>query len=166
MMRFTVGLGLLIITLIVGIYSYTDQLAQLDAKERGVAEALEKRDAGKNLQVRIRELRKSGLVAGEDQKFTIERLLNIGAPGLEWRFIGQPRPFASNRALYRHTFRITGAASYAQLNEVVRRLATLPGFAPYRACFGCGLPPKDAPEGAHSVQLEGYVYVYDPATFY
>lgn len=166
MLRFTLGLGLLLITLIFGIYGYTEKTSQLEAKERGVADALEKRDAGKNLQERIRELRKVGMIAGEDQKFTIERLLNIGSPGLEWRFIGQPRLFAGNKSLYRHTYRISGPATYQQAQEVARRLATLPGFAPYRFCYACGITPKNAAPGIHMVQMEGYLYVYDPATFY
>lgn len=166
MMRFTLGLILLALTLIWGLYQHSANSDLLMIKQAGLDEATGQRAEGQSLQERIRVVRKMSMVAGDDQKFTIERLLDIGSPGLEFKFVGQPRVFGSNKALYRHTWRIAGPATYGDSQELVRKLATLPGFVPYKYCFGCALPPKDSAPNVKMVQVEGYLYVYDPNTFY
>lgn len=166
MIRFILGAMLLLVTLIWGIYSYTSNGDLYEIKLSGLDEAETRRDEGKNLQQRMKTIRKISMATGEDQKFTIERQLQIGSPGMDFRFVGQPRVYGSNRALYRHTFRITGPATYAVSQEVVRKLVTLPGYVPTKYCFGCALPPKNTPDTMKMVQIEGYVYVYDPNTFY
>ncbi|MFZ2587256.1 MAG: hypothetical protein WAZ18_03960 [Alphaproteobacteria bacterium] len=166
MMRFMIGLAVLFLTVVWGLYTYNSNSELLMMKEVGLEEALGKRDEGQNLQERIRNVRKVSMVTGDDQKFTIERLLDIGSPGMEFKFVGQPRVYGGNRALYRHTWRIAGPARYADSLELSRKLATLPGFVVYKYCFGCALPPKGSPPDVKMVQLEGYLYVYDPALFY
>jgi hypothetical protein len=166
MIKFAAGLALLIMTFILGTWLWLDQSSQLEAKRAGLEEAMSKRDEGRNLTARIKKIRAQSMITGDDQKFTIERLLDIGAPGLEWRFVGQPRLTGGNRALYRHTWRIIGPASFSQSQELLRRLVTLPGFVPYRYCFACGLEPKGTPKNQRMVQIEGYLYVYDPNTLY
>lgn len=166
MMKFTAGLAILLLAAIWGIYAYNQNSDMYAIKQAGLEEAQGRRDEGKNLQGRIRDIRKNSMVAGDDQKFTVERLLGIGAPRMEWKFVGQPRVYGNNKALYRHTFRIAGPATYAESQELMRKLATLPGFVPYRYCFGCALAPKGTPPNVKMVQVEGYLYVYDPNTFY
>lgn len=166
MMRFTLGIAIFIFTVILGIYQYMENVSLYETKQAGLDDALSRREEGKQLEERIRLIRRMSMVSGDDQKFTIERLLDIGAPGLEWKFVGTPRQFGNNKSLYRHTFRISGPATYAESQEVLRKLATLSGFIPYRYCFACGNPPKGIPTGMKMVQIEGYLYVYDPNTFY
>lgn len=166
MMKFTAGLAILLLSFVWGIYSYTENRDLMQIKLAGLDDAVSKRDEGRNLQERIRNVRRTSMVAGDDQKFTVERLLDIGAPRMEWRFVGQPRQYGANKALYRHTFRIAGPATYTESQELMRRLATLPGFAPYKYCYGCALAPKGTPANTKMVQVEGYLYVYDPNTFY
>lgn len=163
MIRFALGLALIFFTLIVGTYFIYQQKDVFDARQFALEDALDKRTEGKALQKRIRELRNRSMVAGDDQKFTIERRLDIGAPGMEWRFIGQPRLFGNNRALYRYTFRIAGPATYDEAQELLRKLVTNPGYVPYRFCFACSQPPRGTPENLRVVQIEGYLYVYDPS---
>jgi hypothetical protein len=166
MMKFAIGLALAVFTLIFGGYTYWKQAALIEDKQVGIDEADSQREEAQDLQVRIKTVRRTSMVAGDDQKFTIERLLDIGAPGLEWRFIGTPRQYGNSRAFYRHTFRITGPTTYAESLEVLRKLVTLPGFTVYKYCYACSLPPKDTPATLQMVQIEGYLYVYDPATLY
>jgi hypothetical protein len=166
MMRFAAGIAILLLTAIWGIYTYSQNSDLYQVKQAGYEDALTRREEGKNLQQRIRDIRKNSMVAGDDQKFTVERLLDIGAPRMEWKFVGQPRVYGANKALYRHTFRIAGPATYQDSQELMRKLATLPGFVPYRYCFGCALTPKGVPDNVKMVQVEGYLYVYDPNTFY
>lgn len=166
MIRFAIGLTLVVCSLLIGGYMYWDQTKQIEDARYALIDAESRQDEAGQLQNRIRMARRTAMVSGDDQKFTIERLLDIGAPGLEWRFVGTPRQYGSNRALYRHTFRISGPTTYAESQEVMRKLATLPGFVPYKYCFACSVPPKDTPASLQMVQIEGYLYVYDPNTLY
>lgn len=165
MMRFMLGASLLLLTVVWGIYTYTSNRDLYDIKLAGLEEAEQRRDEGKNLQARMKTIRTISMAVGDDQKFTIERRLGIGAPAMEFRFLGQPRVYGGNRALYRHSFRISGPATYADSQEVMRKLVTLPGYVPTKYCFGCALPPKNTPDNKKMVQIEGYLYVYDPASF-
>lgn len=162
MIRFAAGLAIIFFTLIVGSYFVYQQKGIFESRQFALEDALSKRDEGKDLQKRIRDLRNRSMVAGDDQKFTIERRLDIGAPGMEWRFVGQPRLFGNNRALYRYTFRINGPATYDKAQALLRKLVTNPGYVPYRFCFACAQPPRGTAPNLRMVQIEGYLYVYDP----
>ncbi|HEX2859495.1 MAG TPA: hypothetical protein VHP58_04800 [Alphaproteobacteria bacterium] len=166
MIRFAAGLALMVLTLIIGTWQWFDQASQYQAKKAGLEDAVAKREEGLDLNLRIKKVRAQSMASGDDQKFTIERLLDIGAPGMEWRFVGQPRITGGTRTLYRHTFRIVGPSTFAKSQELMRRLVTLPGFVPYRFCYACGLAPKGTPSDQRMVQIEGYLYVYDPSTLY
>ncbi len=162
MMRFTIGLAIFAFTLIIGTYMYFDKVDLITVKERGLREVMEDRDSGRQLKTRIKKIRKLSMVMGDDRKFTIERTLGIGAPGLELRFIGQPRYTGGNRALYRHTFRISGPAHFAEAMSTLRKLSALPGFSLYQFCYACTKPPKGTDKNLKMIQIEGYLYVYDP----
>lgn len=163
MIRFAAGLALMVLALIIGSWKWFDQQGQYEAKMAGLEDATAKRDEGADLTQRVKRMRAQSMASGDDQKFTIERLLDIGTPGMEWRFVGQPRTTGGSRMLYRHTFRIIGPATFTQSQELMRRLVTLPGFVPYRYCYNCGLAPKGTPADQRMVQMEGYLYVYDPS---
>lgn len=167
MIKFALGIAILFLTVVVGIYKYHDVGSQIDSLAGQVEEAIDKRDMGKDLQKRITVIRKMSL-ENEDasQKFNMERMLDIGAPRLEWKFIGPALVRGNNRALFRYTFRVTGVATYDDVQGLVERMVGMPGFVPYRLCFACSQAPRGTPQGLSSVQLEGYVYAFDPATFY
>ncbi len=163
MIKFAAGLALMVMSLIIGTWKWFDQSADYKAKVAGLEDATSKREEGLDLNQRVKKVRAQSMQTGDDQKFTIERLLDIGPPGMEWRFIGQPRTIGGSRMLYRHTFRIVGPSTFGQSEELMRRLVTLPGFVPTRYCYACGLVPKGTPEDQRMVQIEGYLYVYDPS---
>ena len=166
MIRFAAGIAILCFTLILGLYTYADRANLVDIKQRTLRETEQERENAKNLQNRIAGIRRLSIPQGDDQKFTLERLLNIGAPGLELRFIGQPRISSGNRSLYRHTFRISGPATFADALETTQRMSTLPGFAVYKFCYACTKKPRDVPAELEMVLIEGYLYVFDPNTLY
>jgi hypothetical protein len=161
MMRFTIGLAIIVFTLMIGGYQYFDNKGLIEAKERGLRETEQRLQEARDLQRRVKSIRKVSMLMGDDQKFTLERMLNIGAPGMELRFVGQPRYAGGNRALFRHTFRITGPATFESSVTVLQTMAGLPGFAPYKYCYACSNTPKGTPEHLRMVQIEGYLYVYD-----
>lgn len=166
MIRFAVGVAIIIFSAILGLYKYFDNAASYESRSIALEEALGKRDAGKDLQQRIRVIRTISLLNEDAQKFNIERMLDIGAPRLEWKFVGQPTIRGNNKALYRYTFRVTGPATFAEANDLVKRMSQLPGFVPYRFCFACSAAPRGTPEELSMVNIEGYVYAYDSATLY
>lgn len=161
MMRFTIGLALIVFTLMIGGYQYMDNQSLIEAKQKGLRDVKGQLEDALALQSRIQNIRKVSMLMGDDQKFTLERMLDIGAPGLELRIIGQPRYAGGNRALFRHTFRIAGPADFADGMAVLQKMSNLPGFAPYQYCFGCTNTPKGTPASQRMVQIEGYLYVYD-----
>lgn len=166
MIKFAAGLAIIVFAAILGIYRYSSLSSDFDARAAALDEAVNKRDEGKDLQQRIRVIRKISLVNEDAQKFNIERLLDIGAPRLEWKFIGQPLIRGNNKALSRYTFRIAGPATYAESQALLDRMKQLPGFVPYRYCFACTGTPRGTPEDLSMIQIEGYLYAYDAATLY
>lgn len=166
MIRFAAGLAIIIFAAILGIYKYLGNSSDFESRSYALEDALSKRDAGKDLQQRIRVIRKISLLNEDAQKFNIERMLDIGAPRLEWKFVGQPTIRGNNKALFRYTFRITGPATFAETNALLARMTQLPGFVPYRYCFACSATPRGTPPELSMVQIEGYVYAYDSATLY
>ena len=161
MIRFTLGLAIIVFTLIITVIQYLNNSELLFAKERGLAEVQMRLNDAKDLQTRVKNIRNISMPMGDDQKFTLERKLEIGAPGMELRFVGQPRYAGGNRALFRHTFRITGPATFEDSVKALERMNKLPGFALYKYCFACSNTPKGTPDNLKMVQIEGYLYVYN-----
>ncbi|MBI1309334.1 MAG: hypothetical protein GC129_05775 [Proteobacteria bacterium] len=166
MIKFSAGLAILVFALVLGFYRYTSLSSQIEDTQGALQDSLEKRDEGKNLSERIRNVRKISVVTSDAQKFNIERMLGIGSPGMEWRFIGQPLIRGNNRALFRYTFRISGPSTFAEGQALLERMARLPGFVPYRFCFACTQNPRGTPDDLRVVQIEGYLYAYDPNALY
>ncbi len=166
MIRFSAGLAIIIFTAILGLYKYFDNVAMIDSRTYALEDALEKRDAGKNLQVRIAEIRRISQDIRFVQKNELERALDIGAPRLDLRIIGQPLIRGNNKALARYTYRISGPSTYPEAQAVLERMTRLPGYVPYSFCFGCTATPRGAPPELSMVQIEGYIYAYDKDTFY
>jgi hypothetical protein len=166
MIRFAAGLAIIIFAAIMGIYKYMENNSDYESRTAALSDAMDKRDAGKDLQKRIVVIRKTGLEMQTVQKFDLERMLDIGAPRLELRIIGQPLIRGSNKALARYVFRITGPATFAETNALMARMTTLPGFIPYRYCFACSAPPRGTPPELSMVTIEGYLYGFDKDTLY
>ncbi len=166
MIRFAAGIAIIVFTLMMGGYKYFDNASNFESREYALSDALDKRDAGKDLQKRIAEIRRVSQEIRFVQKNELERALDIGAPRLDLRIIGQPLIRGNNKALARYTFRIAGPATYAEAQGVLERMTRLPGFVPYSFCFACSSTPRGAPPELSMVQIEGYIYAYDKDTFY
>ena len=161
MMKFTLGIAILVFTLIVGSYEYMDNEALIIAKERGLEDAKAKRDRYNRIERRSKQVSQFAIPRGEDKKNTIERLLEIGEPGLKFGFIGQARRETAHLGIIRHTFKISGPATFSQATKVITKLHEHPGFIIYKTCFDCGFSKKELEENHHNVNIEGYLYAYD-----
>ena len=167
MMKFTLGLAILAFTILVGSYQFIDNQNLITAKERGLKEAIAKRGKFIRIKEKAKLIPQLSMKKGDDQKNTIERLLNIGSPGLTFNFIAQRNSTNANKTTIRHDFRIQGNANFMDTLRVLRQMRSLNGFSVYRVCLGCSKKKRGASEAftqnSHSVLIEGYLYVYDPA---
>lgn len=166
MVRFAAGLAIIIFAGILGIYKYFGNQSDYETRAFALEDALDKRDAGKDLQKRIAVVRKMGFEIKSIQKNELERLLDIPSPRVELRIVGQPLIRGNNKALARYVFRVTGPATFDETYTILNRMTNMPGFVPYRFCFACSAPPRGAPADLSMIQIEGYIYAYDPDTLY
>lgn len=166
MIRFAIGLAIIIFASILGLYKYFGNASDFESRTWALEDALGKRDEGKDLQKRIAVIRKLGFEIRNVQKNELERLLDVPSPRIELRIVGQPLIRGTNKALARYVFRISGPATYDESYKILARMSNLPGFVPYRFCFACSAPPRGAPPELSMVQIEGYIYAYDPDTLY
>lgn len=163
MMKFTLGLAIIAFTMIVGSYQYLENVELISSRELGLKDAINRRTELQDLKQRVEGIKELGMIEGKDQKFNIERLLNIGTPGLEFSFIGQGRNPNSVEAIYHHSFRIAGPTDFATTMRVLRELSTKPGFIVSKICYSCQKSRKALPEGTVMIQIEGFLYVYNPS---
>ena len=163
MIRFTVGMAILIFALLYGAYQYTSNRSTIADLRMAVQEAIDKRDQGKDLQQRLKSVRRISFVNEDAQKFNLERVLEIGAPRLEWRFQGQPL-VRGNRALFRYAFRISGPSTAAEATNLIGRMNSLPGFVLTRYCLNCTTAPRGTDPMLRMVLIEGFLFAYDPGT--
>ena len=161
MIRFTAGIALLIFSLLYGGYQFFSNRTTMNDLQMALQESLDKRDQGKDLQERLRSVRRISLVNEDAPKFNLERVLEIGAPRLEWRFLCHPM-ILRNRAMYRYSFRVSGPSSAEEVARVLAKMNTLPGFVPTRYCLNCSQPPRGTDSSLRMVIIEGFLYAYDP----
>jgi hypothetical protein len=161
-MKFTLGLAIIAFTMIVGSYQFIENNDLIATREFGLKDAMVRRDDHRLLKSKVEGIRKIGMIEGKDQKFNIERMLNIGSPGLEFNFIGQGRNPNSTEAIYRHSFRITGPTDFASTMRILRELSTQSGFVVNKICYACQRSRKALPDGKVIIQIEGFLYVYNP----
>jgi hypothetical protein len=162
MMKFTLGMAIIAFTMIVGSYQFLENDQLIAAREFGLKEAIARRDEMRQLKQKVEGIKKLGMVEGKDQKFNIERMLKIGSPGLEFSFTGQGRAPNSQEAIYKHTFKIEGPADFASTLSILRDLSTQPGFVVNRICYGCIKNRAELPKSTVLIQIEGFLYVYNP----
>jgi hypothetical protein len=165
MMKFTLGIAIIVFTAIVGSYKYVENEELIIAKQRGLIEAKDKLERYLRIEQRSKQIPKFAVVRGDEKKNIIERLLEIGEPGLKFNFIGQARRQDAHLGIIRHTFKVSGPASFKELQDLLKKMQTLPslpGFVVYNVCFGCGATNQQLGENQHMINIEGYLYAYDP----
>jgi len=166
MIRFAAGLALIIFTVIVGVYKYLDISQTYQRQQAALADALEKRDQGKNLQQRIRVVRTTSLETKAVETYKLASMLDVPTPRMEMRIVGQPLVRGTNKSLYRYNFRITGPGTHAEAQKLLERMVKLPGFIAYRYCLACSNTPRGTDPALVMVLMEGYLYAYDPDKLY
>ena len=163
MMKFTIGLALLIFTIIVGSYEYADNEDLMRAKERGLEEMQAKKERYLRIEQRSKQISEFSIPRGEDKKNTLEKMLEIGEPHFKFSFIGQARRDTAHLGIIRHTFRIEGPATFEDTLTLLEKLRDKPGFVVTRTCFNCKYNKSQKIEtGQYITTIEGYLYAYDP----
>ena len=162
MMKFTLGLAILAFTLIVGSYQYFENEDLILRKEQGLKEAERKRDRYIRIKEASKQIPELSIIRGDDKKNTIERLLKLRDKGMTFSFLGQANRQDAYLGLIRHTYKIEGPATYMEVLEVLDAMDALPGFVNYRVCYGCAASNRKMDDNEHMVNIEGYLYAYDP----
>lgn len=161
MMRFTIGLAILAFTAIVAGYQYVDNNQLITQTKRSLFDAQKKQKKYIQIRERAQNIPSMSMLRGDDKKNTIERMLGIGEPNLEFIFIGQARGLGDGTPIVRHTFKIEGPTTFSNLTDVLGKVKTIPGFLTYRVCYGCIKSNRDLGKDQHMVTVEGYLYAYD-----
>lgn len=161
MIKFTLGLAIIAFTLIVGAYKYFENNDLISARERGLRSAQKRLEESANLAAELTSIKDYAMPSGEDQKFNIERMLGIGAPGMEFTFLGQSRVTGAE-AVYRHNYKISGMSTFTELMALLEDIISRPGFTITKICFACGRSAQSDETNTYFVIIEGLLYVYDP----
>jgi len=162
MMKFTLGLAILAFTLIVGTYTYFENEDLIERKKRGLIETTNKRDRFIRIKEASKQIPSMAMVRGDDKKNAIERRLNLRDKGLTFSFIGQANRQDAYLGLIRHTYKIEGPATFEEVLAVLKSMEDISGFVNYRVCYGCAVSNRKMDENEHMVNIEGYLYAYDP----
>lgn len=162
MMRFTFGVAILIFTIIMGGYQYFSNKDTIMLTENSLANIEQKYQRSTRVQTRLADIKNSAIPRGQDQKNTIERILELDRLNATFTFLGKPTLAGGSATVYRYNYRIQGSMTYANSYKLIQKLNNHPGFSVFKVCYGCQRRPRDLPETQHMVQIEGYLYVYDP----
>lgn len=164
MIRFSLGLSLAILSIIIGAVQFfenRDALAKAqDSLQRTQRQVAEMGQFNK----RIEHIKKVVLVQGEDQKSKIERQLGLSSTELSFKFLSNVKPNdPANQFFYRHEFEITGLSTYFETIKLLNQMESSPGFILTHVCFRCNLPGMQEVENRYPIRIRGYIYVYNPA---
>lgn len=166
MIRFTVGLVLLVFSVLIGFYQYDENVNRLRSEQSRLTRTQQQKVEAGQLQKRLAALKEKLMVRGDDQKSKIERTLNLSDTRLQFKFNSQGNPNdPSSKNFYRHEFELVGPSTYYKILETINQLENTPGVVIYSACVGCINPPSNVkltPE-EHMVLIKGYIYVNNMA---
>lgn len=164
MIKFSIGLSLFMISMIIGLSQYfenVDRHQKAEARYKSIQQQVKRQ--GQFAQ-RLERAQKRTLNIGEDQKARIQQALELTRTGLEFQFTSNVRPEkAENRGFYRHDFEITGQTSYFDLVTLLGKLAAKPGFIINSVCVRCGFSVATE-DNKQAIRIRGFIHVSNPAT--
>lgn len=164
MIRFSLGLSLAILSIMIGAVQFFENQSALQTAEDSLRRTQRQVAEMGQFNQRVNQIKKSVLVQGEDQKSRIERQLGLSETQLSFKFLSNVRPNdPANQFFYRHEFEITGLATYFETIKLLNQMESGPGFILNHVCFRCSLPGLQEDENRYPIRIRGYIYVYNPA---
>ncbi len=163
MIKFPLGLSLLILSIIIGSFQFFEDKDALYKSQQMFKHMQSQIDEMKHLEKRKAKIDNLVMRTGDDQKANIERTLELGGTSLSFRFSSNIKPDApANRFFYIHEFNIRGNASYFETIKLMQKMENTPGFIITHICFKCGLSGVAKEEGKYPILIRGLIYVSNP----
>ena len=164
MVRFSLGLSLLVLAIIIGVVQYFENIDAHQRAEDSLRRTRQQVAEMGQFNRRVEQAKRIVMVQGEDQKSKLERLLGLGDKRLEFKFISNVQPNdPANQFFYRHEYEVSGAATYFETIKLLNLMETTPGFIITSICFRCAIPGVNPTGNVYPVRIRGYIYVYNPA---
>lgn len=164
MIKFSIGVSLLILSGFMGLNQYFDNVSKLAGAESRYTQSRQKVQEMEQFSTRMENVKRFVMPKGQDQRARIEKTLGLVESGLTFQFTSSPRPDdMENQAFYRYEFQITGPASFFELFSLLNVLESTPGFVVNQVCLKCANLNIEAPKANQkSAQIRGYLNVYNP----
>ena len=163
MIRFSLGLSLAVLAIIIGAVQFFENKDALASAEESLRRTQRQVAEMGQFNQRVEQIKRVVLPQGEDQKSKIERQLGLSATELTFKFLSNVKPNdPANQFFYRHEFEITGIASYFETIKLLNQMESSPGFILNQICFRCNIPGQTEKDNKYPVRIRGYIYVYNP----
>lgn len=164
MVRFSIGVSLLILSLFIGVTQYFDNVDRIQGAEARFERTQQQvREMGQ-FSERLDAAKEMAMERGNDQRARLENTFNLREIGLQFQFTASPRPDApESQFFYRHEFQISGQATFFDVFNLLNTMENTPGFIINYVCIRCDNLNVQAPEGGKEpVSIRGYLNVYNP----
>lgn len=164
MIRFSLGLSLAVLAIIIGVVQFFENKDALVSAHDSLRRTQRQVAEMGQFNQRVEQIKRVVLPQGEDQKSKIERQLGLSGTGLEFKFLSNVKPNdPANQFFYRHEYEVSGIASFFETIKLLNLMETSPGFIINSICFRCNIPGKTEKDNKYPVRIRGYIYVFNPA---
>lgn len=164
MIRFSLGLSLAVLAIIIGVVQFFENQDSLVSAQDSLRRTQRQVAEMGQFTQRVQQIKQVVLVQGEDQKSKIERNLGLSNTELDFKFLSNVKPNdPANQFFYRHEYEVSGLASFFETIKLLNQMESSPGFIINSICFRCNLPGKTQKDNKYPVRIRGYIYVYNPA---
>ena len=164
MIRFSLGLSLLVLSVFIGVVQYFENKEALFRAEDSLRRTQKQVAEMGQFNKRVEQVKRVVMIQGEDQKSKLERLLGLSETKLGFKFLSNVKPNdPANQFFYRHEFEVAGAATYFDIVKLINQMESTPGFIINSICFRCNIPGVNPSGNMYTVRIRGYIYVYNPA---
>lgn len=163
MIRFSIGVSLLVLTAFIGINQYFDNTTKLEGAQSRLERTKQKVMEIRQFSSRLDKVKRYVMEKGQDQPARIEKLLDMQDKGLTFELTSSPRPDdMDTQAFYRHEFQITGQTTFFDLFTLINTLESTPGFVVNYVCFKCENMNLTPEEGREPTRIRGFLNIYNP----
>ena len=164
MIHFSIGISLIILTLIIGGTQFFDKLDKIEGAEARLERTEKRAQEMSQFSQRLSETKKLTMKKGNDQRARLEGALGLREMGLNLQFTSSPEPDSvETRFFFSHKFTISGQTSFFDAFNLVNKLEQTPGFVVNYVCIRCQNIRIESPEqGKEPVQIRGLINVHNP----
>ncbi len=156
MLKFSIGIGLIIFSIFVGSFKYFDNVDQIAAKERAVKTAERQSLEIKQFSSRFQRAAQSAIPKGQDKRANVQRMLSLDGRSLELTYTREDNNNQSR--MFYHEYLISGEANFERITRLLSVVANAPGFTINSVCLNCKHSVVSA-KGLIPIEIRGRLYV-------